>query len=266
MQRTKKNIEAKDIQYNHFQEPIILSKGLIDRLKGYDKFSDLLALYVFYYYTAKWQQTNRPKATTGYVAKGLHWSEIRVRKIKQLLIDAKLIKDTTSRDENNQIIGHYIYVRFIWSNEKIVPEPPLKKPPVWLNPDCGSTQTVENFRGNALSKNKEYIKKIYKKNISHQWDSSKEFIHWWDEWKTYKKEQFNFQYKSPKSELMAINKLIGLSKSNEKEAICIVKQSIENGWAGLFELKTSKSFSQTKPRNGYKSLEARKTYTTDRII
>ena len=52
---------------------IILSKQTLDLFLKQDNPADLIALYCFYYYTAKWQGTNQPKATTDYAAKGLKW-------------------------------------------------------------------------------------------------------------------------------------------------------------------------------------------------
>ena len=49
--------------YNEQNEPIILSKALIDSLLKLDNPTDYIGLYAFYYYTAKWQRTNKPKAT-----------------------------------------------------------------------------------------------------------------------------------------------------------------------------------------------------------
>ena len=66
---------------------IILSKQTLDLFLEQDKPSDLIALYCFYYYTAKWQRTNQPKCTTGFTANGLKWTRDRVIKIKKQLIE-----------------------------------------------------------------------------------------------------------------------------------------------------------------------------------
>lgn len=60
----------------------------------------------------------------------------------------------------------------------------------------------------------------------------------WDIWKRYKKEQFNFTYKSLISEQSAINKLVELAQGREDIAIAIIRQSCENGWRGLFAIQT----------------------------
>ena len=79
-----------------------------------DKPTDLLALYLFYYCTAKRQQTNQPKATTGFTAQGLQWSEERVRTAKKSLIALGLLLDIVIRDkESNKVIGHFVKVTLV---------------------------------------------------------------------------------------------------------------------------------------------------------
>lgn len=62
------------------------------------------------------------------------------------------------------------------------------------------------------------------------------FIPRWNEWKAFKKEQHRFTYK-PIGEQAAIDHLFELSAGNEEFAWAIIKQSIANGWKGLFDLK-----------------------------
>lgn len=67
---------------------------------------------------------------------------------------------------------------------------------------------------------------------------SSAFFEEWEYWKSFKKEQFRFTYK-PIGEQAAIDNLFEISCGNEETAKAIIKQSISNGWRGLFELKTS---------------------------
>lgn len=129
--------------YDITEEPIVLSKPLLDQMlkREFKHKGDLIALYSFYYYTAKWQKTNHPKATTDYTSKGLGWSPDRVRRTKAELISMKLIENHQCRSSDNKITGHYIQVNFIWSSH---PSP---------NPECGNGQTLGNQETNALSAN-----------------------------------------------------------------------------------------------------------------
>ncbi len=63
-----------------------------------------------------------------------------------------------------------------------------------------------------------------------------EFIQVWGFWKKYKAEQYRFSYK-PIGEQGALGKLSELSGGKVETAMMIIKQSIQNGWSGLFELK-----------------------------
>lgn len=66
--------------------------------------------------------------------------------------------------------------------------------------------------------------------------SGKAFIHQWDRWIQYRKEQGFKTYKETGLKA-ALNKLQTLAGGNESKAIKIIEESIANGWQGLFELK-----------------------------
>lgn len=80
------------LQFFKSEEPIILSKPLIDLLleQGSQNFKELLVLYIFYYYIAKWQKNAPP--TDEYIESKLKWSEAKVEKYQQKLIELGLIK------------------------------------------------------------------------------------------------------------------------------------------------------------------------------
>lgn len=81
------------------------------------------------------------------------------------------------------------------------------------------------------------------------------FLDTWDLWKSFKKEEFNFQYKGVISEQVALINLKTISNNNESEAILIINQSIGEKWKGLFPL-TDK----------YKKLENGKIGATNKQI
>jgi len=104
--------------YDINEEPIVLSKPTVDRLlrdgkKPRPHAGDLLALYVFYYYTAKWQGGTNARATTSYTARALGWGEDRVRARKGDLKKLGLVEDRPRKDPAGRITGHYIHVRFM---------------------------------------------------------------------------------------------------------------------------------------------------------
>ena len=77
----------------------------------------------------------------------------------------------------------------------------------------------------------------------------------WELWKAFRKEQFRTTYK-PLGEAAAISKLLRISNNNKENQAKIIQQSIENGWKGLFELKTEKQTKVQKILSNYhKGLE-----------
>jgi len=118
MERTNYKTDTPAL-YDVQDEPIVLSKPLLDLLLKNVNPGDLIALYTFCYYTAKWQRTNQPKASVSYIAKGLHWSTVKVMRIKKTLIELQLISNVKSRNEDKKITGHYVRVNFIWRSSSI---------------------------------------------------------------------------------------------------------------------------------------------------
>lgn len=135
MERTKFPQNTERELYPIQEEPIILSKPLLDILLKEQNSPDLIGLYCFYYYTAKWQHTTQPHATTRYTAEGLGWSEVKVRRIKEQLKKLNLIEDVDKRDALGKIVGHFVKIHFIWN----VPN----------SPTLTVSHTVGNREGNA---------------------------------------------------------------------------------------------------------------------
>ncbi len=60
----------------------------------------------------------------------------------------------------------------------------------------------------------------------------------WETWKEFRKKEYRKSYKTL-GEKAAIKKLLKLSTSKEEQAL-IIEQSMENGWIGIFALKSEK--------------------------
>jgi hypothetical protein len=84
-------------------------------------------------------------------------------------------------------------------------------------------------------------KNVKKKEVVIMPFDSPEFLKWWDYWKEYKSKDHKFKYKSHLSEQAAAKKLSELAGGDEVKAVAIIEQSMAQGWAGLFELKSSES-------------------------
>lgn len=138
MQRTKFTNQSPGNQpaYDVLNEPLILSKPLMDILLKESQYANLVALYSFYYYTAKWQSTTIIKATTTYVSVGMNWTIQKVRRTKDRLKELKLIEDVVIRDNQNKVSGHFVKVHLVWSH-------PTEKPP------GGTNHPVEKSTPNA---------------------------------------------------------------------------------------------------------------------
>ena len=146
-----------DVEY----EPLVIGKTLYDYIKSIgpnEDYGDMIALYFHYYYTAKWQKSHDTKSTTSYTANALNWSEARVRKTKRKLLKLGLIEDKKSR-ENGNITGHFVYVKFVWSDAKVreVQENCKNEEKATLTishrVEKRRTNALGSNRGNALSNN-----------------------------------------------------------------------------------------------------------------
>ena len=101
------------VKVNDISEDLfILNKHTLDTLFRMENCTDCVALYVFYYKTAKWQKSNRIKATDLYVRKCLGWGADKLRKTKDILKSAGLINIIQVR-KGNFISGWYIEVNYL---------------------------------------------------------------------------------------------------------------------------------------------------------
>ena len=74
------------------EELVIIPKQVFEIILKQDNPGDLIGLYSFYYYTAKWQKTNQPKCTNTYCMKGLQYGEVRFMRAKKKLMEIGLIE------------------------------------------------------------------------------------------------------------------------------------------------------------------------------
>ena len=99
----------KTIDYKKHPPVINITKTTIDVLLKQDKPDQLIALYIFYCYTACWQQTLQVRATTTYAAEGLKWSTKKVQRVKKILVELNLVEDMQSR-KKGQFGERYVRV------------------------------------------------------------------------------------------------------------------------------------------------------------
>lgn len=107
-------ISLRDISDDLF----ILNKMTIEKIFELENFEACLALYSFYYKTAKWQKTNTIKANDTYVSKCLKWGKDKITKTKNTLKENGLI-NIVQRRKDGKIEGWYIEVSYLVSPKKL---------------------------------------------------------------------------------------------------------------------------------------------------
>lgn len=136
---------------------VILTKQTLDVFLRQENAAELIALYTFYYYTAKWQQTNQPKCTTDYVAKALHWNRGKVCKVKKQLVEFGLIEDVRIVDHvTKKVRGYYIKMNYIFKKETLEKSQCTSNPPTGNEVQGASVPENEGVAfeyTNALSTN-----------------------------------------------------------------------------------------------------------------
>ena len=98
-----------------------------------------------------------------------------------------------------------------------------------------SIDSIDKQLNNITIKQLNNITNKPKEGLIFPFESS-DFKKAWSNWISYKKGEYNFNYKTLQSEQGALKKLSELSK-NENEAIKIIHESIANGWKGFFKIK-----------------------------
>lgn len=211
-----KRIRANEpIKYDVADEPIILSKAVMDKLLTASRPAEAIALYCFYYYTAKWQRTNAPIASIQYSSKGLGWGHGKVRSIKNVLRELDLIEDVQVKNpKTHAIISHHVQLYIAQSH-------PTGKPP-------SGKSDIKNILPNRELK--KVNKKNFLKHFSYTWrqdeyfqEAVQDFIHM-----RYLKDEGQF---TERAMTLASNKLKKYSIQIATEAL---KESIMKKWSGVF--------------------------------
>lgn len=264
-----------DIKLNDIADDLlILNKITVDRLFRLENCADCIALYVFYYKTAKWQKTNTVKANDQYVKKSLKWGISKIQKTKQALKEHGLI-DIVQRRKDGKIEGWFIKVSYL-VNERKADEIKIKV----QNINNTQNEQVENCTSGNEETNalKEKIKclenelkmlkdnkkerkpkkqtKSYDEQIAEYTgneelqDALKAFI------------QMRSFIKKPMTEYalkLMLKKLDEIGNTDDAK-IAILNQSITNNWQGIFPLKDGNTKQEKQPekkydQNGYESEE-----------
>jgi len=94
--------------------PIVIHTHLLQKFMRHGKdYANLLALYSFYLYQAKQQETNQPLVTDEFTKKGMNWALDRVKKTKRILKEMKVIGMVQKQKYS------YVQLFFIFTKKKV---------------------------------------------------------------------------------------------------------------------------------------------------
>ena len=110
MQRTKFSHSKGSELPSLDKEPFTIPMAAIHMLLRQEHSADLIALYTFYYYTARWQKTDQIKASNSFVKNALRWGNTKLTKTKKSLLDLQMIIPIVKKDFTNNVNGHYVKI------------------------------------------------------------------------------------------------------------------------------------------------------------
>lgn len=132
-----------------------LTKPTIDRILKTDNPADVMSLYLFYCYTAKWQKKTVVRATAEFCMKALNIGETRFSNARKVLIALKLIEDIQRKNESGKVVGWYVSVKFFFNgfsgSSTTVENHSLENPPSGQSGD----KYYKTGKGNTLKTNSE---------------------------------------------------------------------------------------------------------------
>ena len=251
--------------YDIADDLLILNKITVDRLFQLENCADCIALYVFYYKTAKWQKTNTVKANDQYVKKSLKWGISKIQKTKQTLKEHGLI-DIVQRRKDGKIEGWFIKVSYL-VNERKADEIKIKV----QNINNTQNEQVENCTSGSEETNalKEKIKCLEKelemlKDNKKERQPKKQAQSYDEQIADYTQNeelqnalkafvQMRSFIKKPMTEYALKLMLKNLDElgNSDTTKIAILNQSITHNWQGIFPLKDEYTKQEKQPEKKY---------------
>lgn len=183
----------------------------------------------------QWSKNKIPKKRLGFIL-GIEWEEVPE------LVKEKFI------DEGDYLINERLFKiseeRRIFVEKQVLNGRKGGRPTKQLKPKKSSSMKMK-MKMKVENENKDIV-------YPYQND---EFIEIWKQFKIYKETEFNFKFKSTQSEQAALSKLPN-EMDNVDHAIQSIKNSMANGWKGIFPDKQNNN--GTKNNTNTKS-----KYSTD---
>lgn len=212
-----------------------LTKATIDRILKQENAADLLALYTFLSYTARWQETTQPKATVGYIGKALSWSERTVQRRKGQLREIGLIEDVAVSDREGKVTGWFVKVKYLVKVENHGDSPDTVEPENHGVRIAGggfqSPKCLVTGKGNAskLVKRKQEVEEVEAEFLILNTIREE-----WEMWKQSRKEN-----KKPLTPTAVRLQLKDLTAWGPERAKAALLHCVKGGYQGLFEPHTN---------------------------
>jgi hypothetical protein len=226
-----------------YKEPMAFDKATMDVLFRRKDPTDSAILFMFYYYTAKWQNTTTVKATTSYVCQAFSWGKQRVLKAKHILEGLNLIRNVVCRDKQNKVMGHFI--ELYPSQEKS--QTPYFPPSGFQGANKDKIRE-DKIRSGIVNRDTKQ-KQSFIQTFPPIYQNDPAFVKAWQEWENFR----NVQIKKPLTKSSVERQVTLLTQTSPTEAVAIIEQSLAHDWRGLFPLQGQtggRVASPTKPVTG----------------
>lgn len=186
----------------------------------------------------QWTDKRIPKKRLGFII-GKGWDNLS-EELKSKFVDKGeyIVNERLEKERKKK----YSYLKKQSENGKRGGRPKKieknKKPNKTQKKPLEKENEIEDRKQNTENGNKKLEDENKKRLIIFPFDTQ-EFKDAWNNWKEYKKTEFNFKFKSLQSEQAQLKKLSNMVSTPE-DAISILEQSMANGWKGLFDLQPEK--------------------------
>ena len=190
----------------------------------------------------QWSKNKIPKKRLGFIL-GIEWEEVPE------LVKEKFI------DEGDFLINERLFKiseeRRIFVEKQVINGRKGGRPTKQLKPKKSSSMKMKMKVENE------------NKDIVYPYQND-EFIEIWKQFKIYKETEFNFKFKSTQSEQAALSKLPN-EMDNVDHAIQSIKNSMANGWKGIFPDKQNNNGTKNNTNTKSKYSTSFKEFINEKI-
>ena len=192
----------------------------------------------------QWSKNKIPKKRLGFIL-GIEWEEVPE------LVKEKFI------DEGDYLINERLFKiseeRRLFVEKQVLNGRKGGRPTKQLKPKKSSSMKMK-MKMKVENENKDIV-------YPYQND---EFIEIWKQFKIYKHTEFNFKFKSTQSEQAALSKLPN-EMDNVDHAIQSIKNSMANGWKGIFPDKQNNNGTKNNTNTKSKYSTSFKEFINEKI-